>query len=156
MTRYPYEHLKERLERSVPEYRFDSRWEGRPEEWHAAWRQKLIELMGGWAENCDPDVKWEPLEDRESHSVQRLTYQTEPGLRTFAFAAVPYEQPPDEGFPGVLCFHGHGPLGAYPVMNAGDRQELGAEDSLAFFEFEGDRSLPWLLGRQADCKRPAR
>ena len=114
MTVYHYEHFLNRTRQIEPEFRFTAKWQNDPRAWQRQWGEKLEQLLGVWPPSCDPDPQWVDLEDRPDYALRRVTYFTEPGLRTFALVAIPHDT--DVRRPGVLCIHGHGPLGAYPVM----------------------------------------
>lgn len=126
MSQFHFEHLVRRAREMQHAYHFTSRWRNDPQTWQKEWGAKLRELLGQFPPRCDPAAQWQHLENRECYSLHRVSYFTEPGLQAFAFVAIPHDIP-DGGAPGVLCLHGHGPLGAYPVMNYGDDPRLAAQ-----------------------------
>lgn len=105
-----------------PEYRFDESHASNPEHWRDAFRGKLFQLLGPMPPQVDPAAEWQLLEDRERYSLHRVRYLTEPGLAAFAYVAIP--QGASGPVPGVLCLHGHGPLGADPLFGVGDDPRL--------------------------------
>ena len=125
MTLHHYEHLLRRLGQMRPIYRFEGEWAGRPAEWQAHWREQLLALLGEWPPRCDPQPRWEVLQRRERYTLHRVAYATEPGLETFALVGVPHGLKAPA--PAVLALHGHGPLGAYPVMCWGEDARLAGQ-----------------------------
>lgn len=75
--------------------------------WQEEMRPRLLELLGGQCETIpDPQLKRRWVEERDGVLIERLLYQTRPGLWTPAFLVRPKEI---EGpLPGVLCPPGHG------------------------------------------------
>jgi len=120
-----HQHLVNQLKQLTPSYRFDERWENNVAGWRDGWERKFIELVGEGPPRCDPDPRWERLEDRDNYTLHRVTYTTEPGLDAFAFVGIPHDikQP----VPAVLCPHGHGDVGARYVAAYGDDPRVAAE-----------------------------
>jgi len=133
MTQCHFEHLVSRLSQLQPAFRLQGEWLQRPHEWQRQWRARLLDLLGQWPRQCSPDTRWEQLETRSAYSLHRVTYATEPGLETFALVAIPHGL--DRPTAGVLAIHGHGPLGAYPVLNWGDDHRLPQQVTSLRYDF---------------------
>ena len=82
------------------------------DEWRA-WRLALIAgltgLLGGFpADRAPLDVQITGRTDEGSYVRERLTFQTEPGLRVPASLLRPKQPPSSRQGAAVLCLHGHG------------------------------------------------
>ncbi len=75
--------------------------------WGAAFRAKLLELMGPFPlERCDLEPQVLSVDKCEGYIRERVVLQTNPGVRVPAYVLCP-----DKGsgpWPGMLCLHGHG------------------------------------------------
>jgi cephalosporin-C deacetylase-like acetyl esterase len=120
-----HQHLVNQLKALTPTYRFDERWEGDVAGWREGWQRKFVELVGSGPPRCEPNPRWEKLEDRERYALHRVTYATEPGLDAFAFVAIPHDI--NGRVPAVLCPHGHGQSGARYVAAYGDDPAVAEE-----------------------------
>lgn len=77
--------------------------------WRASLVPRLAELLGGFpAERRPLDVRVMGGTDEGSYVRERLTFQTEPGLRVPAYLLRPKRQPPEYRGAAVLALHGHG------------------------------------------------
>lgn len=132
MTINNYEHVVAQMRDMVGHFRFDNRWDGQFEQWHRRWRSKLIELMGVWPARCDAQCRWEHMEDRDAYTLHRVWYAVEPGMDTFALVGIPRNI--SGPVPGVLCIHGHGTLGALPVMDWRDDEQV--PDQVARYHYD--------------------
>jgi len=75
--------------------------------WQEETRARLLELLGGRCETIpDPRLQRKRIEDRDGLVIERLLYQTRPGLWAPAFLVRPEEIVTP--LPAVLCPPGHG------------------------------------------------
>src|SRR5579872_6595221 len=79
-------------------------------EWNAqetALREKLLQAWGGFPLPCplDPQMHGEPLK-REGYTVEKITFQTRPGVRMTANLYVP-DAAKNKKLPAILMVHGH-------------------------------------------------
>lgn len=82
--------------------------------WQEEMRPRLLELLGGRCETIpDPHLTRKRTEERDGVVIERLLYQTRPGLWAPAFLVRPKEA--TGPLPGVLCPPGHGG-GMHQVM----------------------------------------
>jgi len=132
VTTNHYEHFVARLQQFNRTFTITDEWAARPHDWQRDFRTKLIDLLGVWPATCPPEPRWEKTEDRSAYALHRVTYTTEPGLDTYAWVAIPHNLTAPT--PAVLAIHGHGVLGADPVMNAGPDERLAQQ--VAHYEYD--------------------
>jgi sugar lactone lactonase YvrE/dienelactone hydrolase len=81
------------------------------EEWNAQeteLRKRLLEAWGGFPETpcpLDPQTHGEPLK-REGYTVEKITFQTRPGVRMTANLYIP-DAAKSKKLPAILMVHGH-------------------------------------------------
>lgn len=93
--------------RTPPTHRFDDRWAGRPAVWRRALLATLEQCLGLSPTLAPPRLRIGARPVGLPRGCERLEYETEPGVRTFALLA----RPARRRGPGVLLIHGHGPDG---------------------------------------------
>jgi len=77
------------------------------ETWKIKARSRLLELLGGRCESIpDPSLKRKIIEEKEDITIEKLIYQTRPGLWAPAYLVSPKNRP--GRLPAILCPPGHG------------------------------------------------
>lgn len=86
---------------------FKGSTQGDHETWKVGARSRLLELLGGRCESVPPlSLKRKIIEEREDVSIERLLYQTRPGLWAPAYLVIPKNR--SGRLPAILCPPGHG------------------------------------------------
>lgn len=85
-------------------------------QWRAQARPAVLATLGRLPDPVDPDP--ELLAEFEYRGVimQRWLIDVADGLSAIAVVNRPTGEPPADGHPGLLCWHGHGSFGKEPVM----------------------------------------
>ncbi len=108
-----------------------------PDQDYAAWQSaaltKLHERLGDWPERVPLDAEVEYSVERDGLIEERVVFEADAYMSVPCIVLYRQGMSKDKCNPAILCSHGHGAFGKYPV--AGVRLNQGIEDNIALHNY---------------------
>ena len=93
------------------------------EDWKKSAKEKLMELLGEFPENVDPEPEIESSVEQDGYIRERVVFNVDKYMAVPCVLLIPASRKPGEKLPAIVCSHGHGPYGKDPVAGVrGDAQ----------------------------------
>lgn len=112
----PYEAFLEAGRANVP--RFAYRDGTDVDQWRTEALPPVLATLGRRPDPVDPDPELLTEFEYRGVRMQRWLIDVADGMSAIAVVNRPIDAAPDGGFPGLLCWHGHGRFGKEPVMGS--------------------------------------
>lgn len=109
----PYEMFRRMAEKHTPRLRYDGSRPFAP--WQEEARGAVLATLGRFPDDVEPNAELVAEVERGGVVTQRWLIDVQPDLSCAAYVNRPASwSPGDAPLPGILCWHGHGPVG-FPV-----------------------------------------
>lgn len=133
----PY--LAEELDRVAPALAWNAATPEEHAKWRAAFREKLMDLLGDWPEKRPLAVRWDDSDVLETDAfVRRKVYvQTEEHYWSPAYYYTSKSAPGPR--PTIMCFHGHSGILPYIREGTDEQKVKGADHQLDYAPFFAER-----------------
>ena len=105
------------------------------DQWRVEFRKQLVELLGEWPEQVDPDVRWDETDVLETDAfIRRKVYvRTETDYYAPAYYYTPKNVQGKR--PAIMCFHGHSGILPYIREGSDIQKAKGKKHNLDYAPF---------------------
>ena len=103
--------------------------------WRPEFRKQLVDLLGQWPEQVEPDVRWdkEDVEETEAFIRRKVYVRTEKDYWAPAYYYTPKNISGKR--PAIMCFHGHSGILPYTRQGTDEQIAKGKKLSLDYAPF---------------------